>query len=80
MDQVPDRLRALDAARWRIAVTITVAMAVVYVGFILLVAYGKGFLGSLIAPGLSMGILLGTLVILTAWILIVVYVRWANRV
>jgi len=30
-------------------------------------------------PGLSLGILLGALVILTAWVLIVVYVRWANR-
>ena len=30
-------------------------------------------------PGLSVGILLGVLVIVTAWVLIVVYVRWANR-
>ena len=30
-------------------------------------------------PGLSLGILLGVLVIVTAWVLIWIYVRWANR-
>ena len=29
-------------------------------------------------PGLSLGILLGVLVIVTAWVLIVIYVRWTN--
>jgi uncharacterized membrane protein (DUF485 family) len=72
-------LRALDAARWRIAVSLTVAMTLVYVGFILLIAYGKPLLATVIVPGLSLGILLGALVILAAWILIVIYVRWANR-
>ena len=82
MRRVPspsDELRALDAARWRIALAITVAMAVIYVGFILLVAYNKALLGTLVADGLSLGILLGALVIVSAWLLIAVYVRWANR-
>ena len=76
---VSDQLRALDSARWRIAITLTVAMTVVYVGFILLIAYAKPLLATPIADGLSLGILLGALVILTAWLLIAVYVRWANR-
>jgi uncharacterized membrane protein (DUF485 family) len=29
-------------------------------------------------PGLSLGILLGVLVIVTAWALIVIYVKWTN--
>jgi uncharacterized membrane protein (DUF485 family) len=74
-----DKLRTLDAARWRIALTITLTMAVIYVGFILLVAYNKPLLGTPIADGLSLGILLGALVIVSAWLLIAVYVRWANR-
>jgi uncharacterized membrane protein (DUF485 family) len=53
-------------------------MTGIYVVFILLIAYGKGFLGTLLAPGLSIGIALGVLVILAAWALILVYVRWAN--
>ena len=79
MAPVPDQLRALDAARWRIAVALTVAMTVIYLGFILLIAYAKPFLGRVLVPGLSMGILLGAVVILAAWGLIVVYVQLANR-
>jgi uncharacterized membrane protein (DUF485 family) len=71
-------LEALAAARSRIAIGITVAMTVIYVGFILLVAFNKAWLGSLVAPGLSLGIVLGVLVILSAWFLNVAYVRWAN--
>ena len=73
-----DQLRALDTARWRIAVALTAAMMVLYFGFILLVAYAKPMLGRLIAPGLSLGILLGAGVIVAAWVLIWIYVRWAN--
>lgn len=72
-------LEAVAAARWRIAIGLTLAMMVVYFGFVLLVAFGKEFLGRLVVPGLSYGILLGALVIITAWILTWIYVRWANR-
>ena len=71
-------LVALAAARWRIGLGLTAAMTLIYVVFILLIAYGKAFLGTLLAPGLSIGIALGVLVILAAWALILVYVRWAN--
>ena len=73
-----EQLRALDEARWRIAVFLTVTMMVLYFGFILLVAYAKPLLGRLVVPGLSLGILLGALVIVAAWVLIWIYVRWAN--
>jgi uncharacterized membrane protein (DUF485 family) len=71
-------LTDLGAAQWRLAVRLTVAMMVVYFGFILMVAYAKPQLGRLLAPGLSLGTLLGALVIVAAWALIWVYVRWAN--
>jgi uncharacterized membrane protein (DUF485 family) len=54
-------------------------MMVAYFGFILLVAFNKPLLGTVIAPGLSLGMLLGVLVIVVAWLLTWVYVRWANR-
>ena len=73
-----EQLRALDEARWRIAVSLTVAMMVLYFGFIILVAYAKPLLAVIVAPGLSLGILLGALVIVAAWVLIWIYVRWAN--
>jgi uncharacterized membrane protein (DUF485 family) len=73
-----DQLRKLDAARWRVAIALTMAMMVLYFGFILLIAYNKPFLATLVMPGLSVGILSGALVIVAAWVLIWVYVRWAN--
>jgi uncharacterized membrane protein (DUF485 family) len=71
-------LTRVAATRWRLAILLTTAMTLVYVGFILLVAFNKAFLGTVILPGLSVGILLGVLVIVTAWVLILVYVRWTN--
>jgi uncharacterized membrane protein (DUF485 family) len=73
-----DRLRRLDAARWRVASSLTAAMMVLYFGFILLIAYNKPLLGRIVTPGLSVGILSGALVIVAAWVLIWIYVRWAN--
>jgi uncharacterized membrane protein (DUF485 family) len=71
-------LEAVSAARWRIAVTLTVAMMVVYFGFVLLVAFDKPLLGTTLMPGLSLGILLGALVIVVAWVLTWIYISWAN--
>lgn len=74
-----DELRRVDASRWRIAIALTTAMMVLYFGFILLVAFNKPLLAVLVAPGLSVGILAGALVIVAAWVLMWIYVRWANR-
>jgi uncharacterized membrane protein (DUF485 family) len=71
-------IASLSAARWRVALLLTSAMMVLYFGFILLVAFGKPLLGRQIASGLSVGILLGALVIVAAWVLIWIYTRWAN--
>jgi uncharacterized membrane protein (DUF485 family) len=71
-------LQAVSAARWRIAISLTIAMMVTYFGFILLVAFNKPLLGTLIAPGLSLGILLGALTIVVAWALTWIYISWAN--
>ena len=53
-------------------------MVALYFGFIALIAFRKPLLGRLLAPGLSLGILLGALVIVCSWLLTWVYVRWAN--
>ena len=64
-----DDLRRLDAARRRVAGILTLTMMVLYFGFILLIAYAKPLLAPVIVPGLSLGILLGALVIVAAWVL-----------
>jgi uncharacterized membrane protein (DUF485 family) len=77
MPKHEQRLSALGAARWRIAGTLTAAMMLIYFGFIALIAYDKALLARQVTPGLTLGILLGALVILASWILTWIYVRWA---
>lgn len=78
MSDTHTRLTRVAAARWRLAILLTAVMTLVYVGFILLIAFNKPFLGTVVMPGLSVGILLGVLVIVTAWVLILIYVKWTN--
>ena len=59
------------------ALTLTAAMVFIYFGFVLLVAYGRKLLAVQVVPGLTLGILLGALVIVASWILTWIYVRWA---
>ena len=73
-----DATHAIAARRWRVALTLSALMLVIYFGFILLVAFGKPFLSILLADGLSLGILLGALTIISCWVLSLIYVVWAN--
>jgi uncharacterized membrane protein (DUF485 family) len=72
------QLRELHRARWRIAIALTGGVVVIYFGFILLIAYRRDVLARLLMPGVSVGILLGALVIVASWLLTWFYVRWAN--
>jgi uncharacterized membrane protein (DUF485 family) len=78
MSDTQVHLTRVAAARWRLALGLTATMTLVYVGFILLIAYNKPLLGTILMPGLSLGILLGVLLIFSAWALILIYVRWTN--
>ena len=71
-------LGQLSRRRWQIAVALSAVVVVIYFGFILLIAFDKELVATRVAPGLSLGILLGVLVIVSAWALIMVYVRWTN--
>jgi uncharacterized membrane protein (DUF485 family) len=68
----------LAGKRWRIALALTAAMLTVYFGFILLIAYNKPLLATRLSGGLTLGILLGVLVIVAAWVLTGIYVHWCN--
>jgi uncharacterized membrane protein (DUF485 family) len=80
MREVDSKLRELDRARWRMALALTSCMVLIYFGFIALVAFGRPVLAIQVMPGLSLGILIGALVIVASWVLTWVYVRWANSV
>ena len=59
--------------------TLTIVMLVIYYGFILLVAFGKGFLATKIGGGVtSVGIIIGLGVIISAFVLTGIYTQRAN--
>lgn len=71
-------IRKLSATRWRVALILSICVVLDYFGFIMLVAFNKPLLGTLLMPGLSLGIFLGASVIVLAWVFTLVYVKWAN--
>jgi len=70
----------LARRRLTLALILSAAMIVIYFGFMSLFAFDKPLLGTILAPGLSLSILLGPLVIISSFLLCLVYVLWANRV
>ena len=75
-----ERLQKIVRRRWRIGAVLTALMMLAYFGFVLLVAFAKPFVGTLVADdSVSIGILIGAGVIVLAPVLTAVYVRWANR-
>jgi uncharacterized membrane protein (DUF485 family) len=75
----PPDAAAIARARWRVAAALTAAMVCVYFGFIALVAWRRDWLGAPVGEGLSVGIVLGALVIVAAWLLTWGYVHWTRR-
>jgi uncharacterized membrane protein (DUF485 family) len=73
------RFQELVRQRTRFAWTLSIAMLVIYFGFILLVAFAKPLLATKIGDGVtSLGIILGLGVILSAFVLTGIYVQRAN--
>ncbi len=69
----------LVAARASLGVTLSIVVCVIYFGFILLVAFAPGFLGASLSGGVTtIGILVGVLVIVAAFLLTGYYVNRAN--
>jgi uncharacterized membrane protein (DUF485 family) len=74
------RFRELVVRRSRFAWMLTVAMLAIYYGFILIIAFAPSVLGTPIASGAvtTIGIPVGVLIIVAAFVLTWIYVRRAN--
>jgi uncharacterized membrane protein (DUF485 family) len=71
--------KELVRERSSFAWTLSIIMLVIYYGFILLVAFGKGFLATKIGGGVtSVGMVIAMLVILSAVVLTGIYTFRAN--
>ena len=75
-----ERFKALMRKRWTVSAILTIILFIIYYGYILIVGYGKEFLGLKVGVYTNYGIILGVLVIVLSWALTLVYVIWANNV
>lgn len=66
--------------RWTFSVILTIALFVIYYGYIVLIAVDKPFMAQKIGEVTTLGIPLGVAVILLSWVLTAIYVVWANTV
>jgi uncharacterized membrane protein (DUF485 family) len=71
--------KKLVKIRWSVALTLTVVMLAVYLGFIFIVAFAKDFLAIKLGSHVNLGLLLGLGIILFTWVITGVYVYWANN-
>ena len=55
MSEKRQALEALAQAQWRLALSLTAAMMAIYLGFMLLIAWAKPLLGTMLAVGLGSG-------------------------
>ncbi|MDR3641190.1 MAG: DUF485 domain-containing protein [Humidesulfovibrio sp.] len=69
----------LVARKGRISTVLTVIILAAYFGFILVLAFDKGLLSTMLTDGLSLGIPVGLALIFLAWALTGIYVYWANN-
>ena len=64
----------------RVSLSAAALLIGIYVVFMLLICFARPLLGTLMAPGLSLGLVLGAAMIVFSWLLACAYVVWANRV
>ncbi len=74
-----ESFKKLVSKRLSFSLTLTVIMLAVYFGFILVVAFYKEILAVKIGEHITLGLPIGIGIILFAWILTGVYIRWANK-
>jgi uncharacterized membrane protein (DUF485 family) len=73
------KFKKLVQQRLTVSITLTFIMLIVYFGFILSIAFYKEFLSIKIGDHLTLGLPIGIGLIIFAWLLTGIYIRWANR-
>ncbi len=70
--------KRLVAKRWAVSGILLVLLFLTYYGYIIIVGTDKAFLAQKIGVTATLGIPIGVGVIIVAFILTAIYVRWAN--
>lgn len=73
-----EKFKNLVKKRLLVSISLTIIMLLVYFGFMLSIAFYKEFLSIKIGEHVTLGLPIGIGVIVFAWILTGIYIRWAN--
>jgi uncharacterized membrane protein (DUF485 family) len=77
--QETEEFKKFVVRKWTVSLILASIMLFAYFGFILLIAFNKNLLATKISKGLTLGIPVGLGIIVLAWMLTGIYVRWANN-
>lgn len=70
--------KKLVRKRWSFSLIMSALMLFVYFGFLISIAFNKAIFAIKIHQHLTLGIVLGLGIIIFAWLMTGVYVKWAN--
>ncbi|MEF3254814.1 MAG: DUF485 domain-containing protein [Deferribacterales bacterium] len=74
-----ERFKTLVRRKWTISYVLLFLLFLVYYGYILIIAANKEFLSIKLGQYTNLGLILGPIVIIAAWLLTAIYVWWANN-
>lgn len=74
------RFKNLIRKRWTFSFIMLAILFVLYYGYVLIVALNKDFVAQKVGQTVTVGIYMGIGVIVSAWLLTIIYVIWANKV
>ena len=77
--QETEEFKKFVRKKWSISLILACIMLFAYFGFILIVAFRKELFAIKLTKGLTLGIPVGLGIIVLAWALTGIYVRWANN-
>jgi uncharacterized membrane protein (DUF485 family) len=77
--QETEEFKKFVTKKWTVSLILASIMLLAYFGFILTVAFNKEMLATKLNKGLTLGLPVGLGIIVLAWVLTGVYVRWANK-
>ncbi|RDC63547.1 DUF485 domain-containing protein [Adhaeribacter pallidiroseus] len=71
--------KRLVKKRWSVSIILTVTILVIYIGFLLVVAFDKNLLAVKLGNFIPWALPVGFAIIVAAWLLTGIYVYWANN-
>ncbi len=77
--QETEEFKKFVVRKWTVSLILASVMLLAYFGFILTVAFRKEILAAKLSKGLTLGLPIGLGIIVLAWLLTGIYVRWANK-